>query len=106
MSVRTTRTLPVPPESNRRFDSDSGSPRDPLFGRPGDQSLDDLRDQEQHDGAAKVFAHGFHVSSLKFYRGNSHKDNPKQIYDRGRNGLLLRRQFDSRTGVQSPYDDF
>jgi hypothetical protein len=45
-----------------------------LLGRPGDQSFDNLRYQEKHDGASEVFAHGFHVSSLKFYRGNSHKE--------------------------------
>ena len=49
-------------ELNRRFDSGPPSLRDPLFGGPGDNRLDDLRDQEQHDGAAEVFAHGLHVS--------------------------------------------
>ena len=34
----------------------------PLFGRPSDNRFDDLRYQEKHDGAAEVFAHGFHVS--------------------------------------------
>ena len=63
----------MPTELNRRFDSDPRSPSDPLFGRPGDQSFDNFWDQEKHDGAAEVFAHGFHVSSLKFYRGNSHR---------------------------------
>jgi hypothetical protein len=61
-------------ELNRRFDSGPPSPSDPLFCRPGDQSFDDLWDQEQHDGAAEVFAHGFHVAALEFYRGNSHKE--------------------------------
>ena len=37
-----------------------------LLGCPGNYSFDDLRYQEQHDGAAEVFAHGFHVASLKF----------------------------------------
>ena len=36
--------------------------RNPLFGGPRDNHAHDLRDQEQHDGAAEVFAHGFHVS--------------------------------------------
>ena len=49
-------------ELNRRFDSGPPSLRDPLFGRPGYYGLDDFRDQEQHDGAAEVFAHGLHVS--------------------------------------------
>ena len=33
-----------------------------LLSRPGDYGFDDFRDQEQHDGAAEVFAHGLHVS--------------------------------------------
>jgi phytoene dehydrogenase-like protein len=45
-----------------------------LLGRPGDQSFDNLRYQEKHDGASEVLAHGFHVSSLKFYRSNSHEE--------------------------------
>ena len=49
-------------QSNRRFDSGPPSLRDPLFGRPGDNRFDDLWDQEQHDGAAEVLAHGFHVA--------------------------------------------
>jgi len=36
--------------------------QNPLFGRPGDNRFDDLRNQEQHDGAPEVLAHGFHVS--------------------------------------------
>ena len=33
-----------------------------LLGRPGDYDLHDFRDQEEHDRAAKVFAHRFHIS--------------------------------------------
>src|ERR1017187_5433611 len=60
--------------------------QDPLFGRPGDQSFDDLWDQEQHHGAAEVLAHGFHISSLKFYCGNSHKEGGGGDYRRGQTG--------------------
>ncbi len=49
-------------ELNRRFNSGPLSLREPLFGGPSDNHLDDFRDQEEHDGAAQVFAHGFHVS--------------------------------------------
>ena len=70
-------------ELNRRYHPGPPSPSDPLFGRPGDQSFDDLWDQEQHDGAAEVFAHGFHVSPLKFYRSNSHKEGGGGDYRRG-----------------------
>ena len=58
---------------NRHFDSGPPLLRDPLFRRPGDNHPHDLRDQEEHDRAAEVFAHGFHVSGLKFER-NSHKE--------------------------------
>ena len=49
-------------------------PQYPLFGRPGDYGFDDLRYEEQHDGAAEVFAHGFHVAALEFYGGHAHKE--------------------------------
>ena len=90
MWVRTTRTLPVPPESNWRFDFGPSSLRDPLFGGPGDNRFDYLRDQEKHDGAAEVFAHGFHVSRLKCEGGNSHKEGGGGDYRRGQTGAGTR----------------
>jgi hypothetical protein len=85
------------PQLNRRFNSGPPSAMDRgrirvvwkalpdilLLGRPGDQSFDDFRDQEKHDGAAEVLAHGFHISSLKFYRSNSHKEGRCGDYRRG-----------------------
>jgi len=34
----------------------------PLFCRPADYDLDDFRDQKEHNRAAEVLAHGFHIS--------------------------------------------
>ena len=70
-----------------------------LLGRPGDQSFDDLWDQEQHDGAAKVLAHGFHISSLKFYRGNSHKEGRGGDYRRGSSPPHLERYRSGRLRI-------
>ena len=84
-------------ELNRRFNSGPPSAMDRgrirvvwkalpdirLLGRPGDQSFDNLRYQEKHDGASEVLAHGFHVSSLKFYRSNSHEEGGGGDYRRG-----------------------
>src|ERR1035441_215831 len=75
--------------------------QDPLFGRPGDQSLDNLRYQEKHDGAPEVFAHGFHISSLKFYRGNSHKEGRCGDYRRGSSPPHLERYRSRRLRIAS-----
>ena len=58
-------------------------PQNSLLGGPCDNCLDDLWDQEEHDGAAEVLAHSFHVAALKFERGNSHKEGGGGDYRRG-----------------------
>ena len=71
----------------------------PLFCRPGDNRFDYLRDQEKHDGAAEVFAHGFHVSRLKFEGGNSHKEGGGGDYRRGSSPPQLKRYRSWRLSI-------
>ena len=70
-----------------------------LLGRPGDNRLDDLWNKKEHDRAAEVFAHGFHVSRLKFERSNPHKEGGGGDY---RLGVALRQHSDYPADAHSP----